>query len=129
MQFVDSVMQLDGFTFDEIYLRTPNAEFDLHNCFDFTGFNYEISTRSLVLQWRANQHARGDAPYRITVRFRAVSHLSVEPRDHELPFTEDDSLWFVAYASPGETVGESFAIGNPTSNMHLVFCFMSKMRL
>jgi len=122
-------MHLERFRFRDIYLETDGARFDLHNRFDFAGFTYDLSTRVLMLRWLPNEYGPANERRRICVEFQGVSHLSIEPRDSALPFSEDDCLSFVAYASPGSAVGEAVAYEQPTEDMHLVFCFMSQMRL
>ena len=122
-------MHLERFRFHDIYLEAGDERFDLHNCFDFAGFTYDVSARVLTLRWVPNEYGPADEHRRISVEFHGVSHLSVEPRDSALPFTEDDCLSFVAYASPGSAVGEAVAYEQSTADMHLVFSFMSQMRL
>lgn len=122
-------MHLVRFRFRDTYLEANGECFDLHNCFDFGGFTYDVSTRVLRLRWLPNEYGPADEHRRIDVEFHGVSHLSIEPRDSALPFSEDDCLSFVAYASPGSAVGEAIGCEQPTPDMHLVFCFMSEMRL
>jgi hypothetical protein len=122
-------MNLKRFTLREIFLEVEGERLDLHNCFDFLGFTYEVSSRELSLRWRPNQYAPPDERRHIRIYFQGVSHVSVEPRDTGVPFTEDDCLSFVGYASPDSPVGEAIMLDQPTPDMHLVFCFMSQMRL
>ena len=122
-------MHLERFTFRDIYLEADGERFDLHNCFNFTGFTYDVSGRGLTLRWVPNEYAPKDEHRSIRVEFQGVAHLSSEPRDSSVLFTEDDCLSFVGYASPGSVVGETVAHEQPTADMHLVFCFMSQMRL
>ena len=89
-------MQLEGFKFDDSYLETPSERFDLHNCFDFTGFAYDVSGRTLSLRWIPNEYAQAGEQRRILVEFHGVSDFSCEPRDSAMPFTEDiclSSVW------------------------------------
>ena len=122
-------MHLERFSFRDIYLETDGEKFDLHNCFDFTGFAYDVAARVLSLRWIPNEYAPKDEHRRLVVEFHGLAHLSIEPRDPALPFTEDDCLSFVAYASSSSPVGEAVASNKPSADMHLVFCFMSEMRL
>lgn len=107
----DDRMQLEGFKFGDIYLETPGESFDLHNCFDFTGFSYVVSARTLSLRWIPNEYAKPGEHRRIVVEFDDVSHFSCEPRDSAMPFTEDTCL--------------SSVWSEPTPEGRCVFQFMS----
>ena len=122
-------MHLERFSFRDIYLEADGGRFDLHNCFDFAGFTYDVSTRVLTMRWLPNEYGPADEHRSIGVEFHGVLHLSIEPRDSALPFSEDDCLSFVAYASPDSAVGEAVPYEQPNADKHLVFCFMSEMRL
>jgi hypothetical protein len=95
-------MKLDGFTFRDIYLETADESFDLHNCFDFTGFAFDVPTRTLSLRWIPNQYATVGEHRRILVEFHGVSRFSCEPRDSAMPFAEDTCLSRVWYESTPE---------------------------
>src|SRR4051812_15578439 len=99
-------MQLEGFKFQSIYLEAENESFDLHNCFDFMGFTYDGSTRLLSLRWVPNEYSPKGERRHIVVEFHGVSHLSIEPRDPRMPFTEDTCLSAVSYALPSSPTGE-----------------------
>jgi hypothetical protein len=114
-------MYLEAFRFKEGVLQMMDEAFDLHNDYHFTGFDYKVDERHLRLQW--------NGPRRIVIGFEKVSHLSIEPRNPDTPFTEDDCLCFVAYASPTSPVDALPGWDESTSDMHLIFCFMSEMRL
>ena len=79
---------------DGIYLVQPPHELDLHNNFDFTGFNYSIEKRTLVLDWKrsSGDWITQDTPEFLTIEFNEVSEFRFLPRDSEKPFTEDDCL-------------------------------------
>ncbi len=92
----DCRMEFEGFTLTEVYLETPSEKFDLHNCFDFTGFSYAVESRTLSLRWVPNEYAKADEQRRLLVELHAVSHFSCTPRDPAMPFTEDtclSSIW------------------------------------
>src|SRR5258708_30193091 len=122
-------MHLERFTFRDIYLDADGETFDLHNCFAFVGFTHDVSTRVLSLHWNPNEYAPKDEHRSILVEFHGLAHLSIEPRDPAVPFTEDDCLSFVACAPSGSPVGTALACDQTTADMHVVFCFMSQMRL
>src|SRR5215203_4600010 len=89
-------MRLEAFKFREHLLVTGGDAFDLHNDFDFVGFDYAVDARRLLLQWHGSRE--------IMITFERLSYLSIEPRDPDVPFTEDDCLSFIAYASPSSPV-------------------------
>jgi hypothetical protein len=123
------LMRLEGFAFrDNIYLQTQSGCFDLRNFFDFTGFAYDVSTRTLTLCWIPNEYGSNDEHRRIHVEFQGVHHLSIEPRDPSIPFTEDDCMSSV-YPMPFSKVGDAEGFDHPDGANLLEFCFMSKMRL
>ena len=122
-------MNLERFTFRDIYLEADGERFDLHNCFDFAGFAYDVSGRVLSLRWVPNEYAPKDEHRRIVVEFHGLAHLSIEPRNPNVPFTEDDCLSLIAYASPSSPVDALPAWDESRTDMHLIFCFMSGLRL
>ena len=79
---------------DGIYLVQGSYELDLHNNFDFKGFDYSVEKRELVLSWQRSQGdwVSTDTPQALTIEFREVSEFRFMPRDSEVPFTEDDCI-------------------------------------
>lgn len=82
-----------------IYLVQPPYELDLHNNFDFTGLQYSVERRTLLLNWR---RSNGDwvasgTPASVSVEFREVSEFRFLPRKAEVPFTEDDCISCFGY--------------------------------
>jgi hypothetical protein len=114
-------MHLEGFNFTDHILEAGGESFDLHNDFDFTGLNYTVDDRRLLLRWHGSRE--------ILITFERVSHFSIEPRHPDVPFTEDDCLSFIAYASPSSPVDALPAWDESRADMHLIFSFMSEMRL
>jgi len=82
-----------------IYLVQPPYELDLHNNFDFTGLQYSVRDRTLLLSWgRSNREwVASGTPASVSVEFREVSEFRFMPRDVELPFTEDDCVSSFGY--------------------------------
>jgi hypothetical protein len=85
-------MQFEGFKFNDIYLETENDSFDLHNCYNFTGFSFNLPSRVLSLRWAPNGYAKRGETRRIRVEFHGVSQFSCDPQDSAMPFTEDDCV-------------------------------------
>jgi hypothetical protein len=92
-------MKSDFTIVDGIYLVQHSHELDLHNNFDFTGLEYSVANRTLVLNWMRSDGDRvaSETPSSVTVTFRKVSECRVLPRDGEMPFTEDDCLSSFGY--------------------------------
>lgn len=77
-----------------IYLVQSPYELDLHNNFDFQSMFYSVEARTLLLRWqrsRGNWVASG-TPASMSVEFRDVSEFRFQPRDPQIPFTEDDCV-------------------------------------
>ena len=119
-------MKLDGFKLHSIYLDTDSESFDLHNCFDFIGLEYDVSARTLRLRWTPSAYAPQGEQRSITVTFQQVTNFFAEPRDPEMPFTEDDCLSDVCFALPEAPTDECFSTdATPTPDLDYVFTFMS----
>ena len=82
-----------------IYLVQAPYELDLHNNFDFQELHYSVEQRTLLLRWRRSQGewVTSDVPASVCVEFREVSEFRFQPRDAELPFTEDDCMSTFGY--------------------------------
>src|SRR5580765_2799038 len=82
-----------------IYLVQAPHELDLHNNFDFQGLNYSIEERTLLLTWRRSkgEPVVSGSPESVSIEFREVSEFRFQPRDSELPFTEDDCVSTFGY--------------------------------
>ena len=95
-----------------IYLVQSPHELDLHNNFDFLGLHYSVEGRTLLLRWRRSP---GDwvacgTPAFVSIEFREVSEFRFEPRDAELPFTEDDCINTFGYRTDEEWADGVFDI-------------------
>lgn len=82
-----------------IYLVQPPHELDLHNNFDFLGFDYSVEHRALLLRWRRStgDWVASGTPASVTIEFREVSEFRFQPRDSAMPFTEDDCVSSFGY--------------------------------
>jgi len=91
-----------------VYLVQSKHKLDLHNNFNFLGFNYSVEKRTLLLNWRRSNGdwVAPETPQSLNVEFREVSEFRFMPRDAEMPFTEDDCL-----NSFGYWVGEDWSEG------------------
>jgi len=93
-----------------VELLVAEVHLDLHNCYDFASFKHDIQKRELILIWRRGTGDWVDAslPSQFTLNFFDVYHLKIEPRDHQLPFTEDDCLEEFGFYSDAETNEDPF---------------------
>ena len=87
-------MHRDFEIIDGIYLSQPPHKLDLHNNFDFHEFHYSIKDRTLSLCWQRSDRegVSVGAPASLAIEFRGVSEFRFHPRDHKVPFTEDDCM-------------------------------------
>src|SRR5574337_1015696 len=84
---------------DNYAVNYEGKHIDLHNNFDFTGFEYSIATMTLVLSWVKSS---GDWVAQNELRHlrfvhRNVSYLTILPRDPETPLSEDFCLSDVTF--------------------------------
>ena len=110
--------------FRDIYLESGGESFDLHNCFHFAGFSYELSTRTLSLRWLPNSYAPPVQHRELYIELARVFHLSASPRDPAMPFTEDICLHSAGFLPPEAPTMQSGASDAPP-NWHYVFTFTS----
>ncbi len=80
---------------------------DLHNDFSFDGFSYNPLARTLNLGWTRLQEewVENNVPKSLHIEFTNVCELAFDPRDTDMPFSEDDCVsWFCLsdYVSIGE---------------------------
>ena len=92
-------MQRDFEITQGIYLVQTPHELDLHNNFDFLGFDYSVEHRTLLLRWRRSggERVASGTPTAVTIEFREVSEFRFQPRDSAMPFTEDDCVSSFGY--------------------------------
>ena len=77
-----------------IYLAQGPHELDLHNDFDFLELYYSVAQRILALRWRRSvrEGVSAGLPAFVAIEFRGVTEFRFQPRDSDVPFTEDDCL-------------------------------------
>ena len=82
-----------------IYLVQGEYELDLHNNFNFSGFDYSIAERELELNWiRSDGDWVSSAiPQSVRITFIQVSEFRFMPREQGVPFTEDDCINSIGY--------------------------------
>jgi hypothetical protein len=81
------------------HLVVEGMALDLHNCYDFRSYKFDVASRELVLAWsRSKEYGKPTDPKIVALCVSAVDYLRVEPRDASLPFAEDSCLSVIGYA-------------------------------
>jgi hypothetical protein len=119
-----TALNINPAQFGEIYLRTKSDTFDLHNCFDFHGFTYDLVQRIVTMRWIPNEYTPADQRRSLTVEMRGVSHFSSSPRDPEMPPSEDACLSAVGGVLPTAPTLDG-VYSDVTEGCHHVFTFQS----
>ncbi len=80
-------------------LSFDGYELDLHNDFDFKGFDYSVADRRLVLTWVVAKNAKGaeENSRSVSLKFFEVSEFRYMPRNANYPFTEDTCISHFGY--------------------------------
>jgi len=119
-----STFEIDG----AIAIEFGDSNFDLHNDFDFVGYEYRPTERKARFDW-----ARGDGswvpaglPARLSMVFEGVSNFAAKKRDDEMPFTEDDCVSSISFLP--RAFDDDFGavcVGFRSDEEHLSICFQS----
>jgi hypothetical protein len=77
-----------------IYLVQSPHELDMHNSYEFQELRYSVIERNSSFLWRrsAREGISASLPASVTIEFRGVTEFRFQPRDPEMPFTEDDCV-------------------------------------
>ena len=116
-------------TFDlemSITLVAGDKYLDLHNCFDFVGYEYRPTERFMQLRWNrgTGEWISAELPKGLTLTFLQVSNVAVRQRDDDMPFTEDNclsSISFLPTALKDEFGAVCFGERFPDEHMSLKF--------
>jgi hypothetical protein len=119
-----STFQVDG----TVAIEFGEFNFDLHNDFDFVGYEYRPTERKARFDW-----ARSDCswvpeglPVRLSMVFDGVSNFTVQKRDDLMPFTEDDCVSRMSFLPPAfDSDSEAVCVGYCSDDEHLSICFQS----
>lgn len=113
---------------DMIALVAGPSYFDLHNDFDFVGYEYRPTERKARFDWVRSD---GDwvpegLPARLALIFDRVSNFAAKRRNDEMPFTEDDCLSSISFL-PREFSDEFGAVmqGFRSEDEHISLSFQS----
>ena len=82
-----------------ISIHWQGHDLDLHNCFDFKRFTYDIPLRQIELFWLRSpeEWAKTTVLPGLTLIFSEASFFRVKERDPEYPFTEDKRLMSASF--------------------------------
>ena len=119
-----STFELD----DTIAIVADTAYFDLHNNFDFIGYEYRPAERNARFDWvRSDVDWVPDGlPQGLSLLFEGVSNFAAKRRDDEMPFTEDECLSTISFL-PQELAGDFEAVlpGFRSEGEHMSLSFQS----
>jgi hypothetical protein len=95
-----SFMRLTNFQIvdDSIALNYKGQYLDLHNCFDFRSFHYDVTTSQLELIWtRSHEEWANESIPAFKLVFHEVGYLRIRERDGSMPATEDSCLYLIGF--------------------------------
>ena len=111
-----------------IALVVGNLFFDLHNCFDFVGYEYHPSEKKAKLEWLrdSSDWVPSVLPHRLILFFDGVTNFAVQRRNDDTPFTEDDCLASISFL-PAELRDFFDAVcpDHRSDDEHMSICFQS----
>ncbi|MCL6473183.1 MAG: hypothetical protein K6T91_10325 [Firmicutes bacterium] len=81
-------------------VKVDNILLDLHNMADFLGYSYDVDGHTFEMLFLYSM--RTGEIYHLRLRFNAVKHLDVSPRDSEMPPGEDKTLGHLHMETEGE---------------------------
>ncbi len=85
-----------------IALISGESYYDLHNCYDFVGFNHLKRERRVICQWTVTQGdwVSDSLPKGLSLTFNGVKRLKEKERDPKMPKTEDLCLSSISFSPP-----------------------------
>ena len=119
-----ATFDLDG----SIALVAGDKYFDLHNCFDFVGYEYRPTERFMQLRWNRGTGAwvSTELPKGLILTFLQVGNIAIRQRDDEMPFTEDSCLASISFLpSTMNDIFDAICIGERFPDEHLSMTFQS----
>jgi len=114
---------------DFIAIIYDDEYLDLHNNYDFYGFEYATSKRKIIFTWHCSNQdwVNPSNPKDIVLEFDGVSLFKCKERDIDTPFTEDDCLSSIGFIG-NDLIDdiEGFSKSKPEKNCeHLNISFES----
>lgn len=120
-------MHCRGFIFGHIEVEVDERAYDLHNFYSLDFFKYEINDRRVILEFskRSESWVPFEDPNKICLIFLRISHFSVQERDPNMPYTEDDCIESIGVVKPDALAKDSYLIDDCPQDHHLVLRFQS----
>ncbi len=122
-------MIASNFTIKEsIYLVYLNAEYDLHNDFDFEYYSYDVKKQRISLRWKkaTGDWVSNNLPSDIEFDINGVSSFSVCSRRKDAPSVDDVCLEEIAYENDEEWCNGPFWVDSlPEKSWRWLFMFES----
>jgi len=122
--------------FASISIKGLGYEWNLHNCADFLGFDFDAKDNSISLAWNAsspegttwdgfpNNESKG-----CKLIFRNVTFLQLSPRDEASPRSDDWCVSGISKAIPKTSEYRFKAEWNEGEEFNLLFEFQSERTL
>jgi hypothetical protein len=122
----------------EIELRTGTLLWDIHNFADFQGLELVPAEDAVVMKWTVPERENPWGCYEnkfsgMKLYFDDLKFLKVNPRDPEMPFTEDACVSFILKVDPHIEHDDPFMrtrkMWGPNDLFRLVFLFQSARQI
>lgn len=120
-----------NFSIDNNYaLVYQSQHFDLHNNYDFIGYNSNIDRKEFSLFWKVNsgEWVPGKLPKTLKVNIYGVHYLLVHFEDQNYPLTESKTLMDLTYNPSCDRTEHNLVINQPepTSDDDIIFKFQDE---
>jgi len=98
-------MKLEGFSFSAMYeVRAPGLGFDLHNDYDFIGFEFDSERMKFLLSWRrvGEGWVREGAPAVLEIEVCGFTRVRFKPASDSSESTGGQTLSFIGHLHPDQ---------------------------
>lgn len=97
---------------DNIALAFAGRLIDLHNVFDFTGFDYRVAEKELTLTWQKFEEYGASVEFsHVRLKHKAVSFFKVTEQDENTFPGDDQSLAEISYVpSTARNINDVFFV-------------------
>lgn len=130
--YIRQAMTLENFAFgnDNISIEWKGVYLDLHNCFDFSGLQYQVSDQAVFLCWQRSPEswAQSTPITGFKLVFNQVVYFRITSRDAEYPFSEDTCLRDLSFVPQAERddFDNVYSLKDRTQSDDLKFVFQSE---
>jgi hypothetical protein len=101
---------------DNIGLIYQEQYLDIHNCYEFRGFEFDTTNKILQLTWtRSVEEWSNEIRCGFQLIFKQVTYFKVRERDNELPNTDDTCLSFIGFLE--QDMRDDFDSYKPNENI------------